>query len=176
MPADSIKALSKRDDVFVRGISDRKVGGFDFLKPDGNPAPVYPSQLGKGMPPPFSTEPTGGGGIRLHHKFLVVDFDKPTARVYLGSYNFSSPADGKNGENLVLVRDRRIAVSYMIEAVRICDHYEFRVAQQTHRKRQAKGKKTPLTLHKPPVRPEADPWWMEDYTQPRKIRDRELFA
>jgi len=173
---DSIEKLSKRDDVFVRGISDRKVGGFDFLKPDGNPVPVYPSALGKGVPPPFSTEPTGGGGIRLHHKFLVVDFDRPTARVYLGSYNFSSPADGKNGENLVLVRDRRIAVSYMIEAVRICDHYEFRVAQQAHKKRRNKGTKTPLTLHKPPVSATADPWWMEDYTEPRKIRDRELFA
>jgi phosphatidylserine/phosphatidylglycerophosphate/cardiolipin synthase-like enzyme len=42
-------------------------------------------------------EPTGGGGIRMHHKFVVIDFDKPTARVYLGSYNFSSPADIKNG-------------------------------------------------------------------------------
>ena len=63
--------------------------------------------LTKGVPPPFSKEPTGGGGIRMHHKFVVVDFDKPTARVYLGSYNFSSPADTENGENLLLIRDRR---------------------------------------------------------------------
>jgi phosphatidylserine/phosphatidylglycerophosphate/cardiolipin synthase-like enzyme len=94
------------------------VGGFDFVKPDGNVAPVYPSQLRKGIPPPFSAEPTGGGGIRMHHKFVVVDFDKPTARVYLGSYNFSSPADTKNGENLLRIRDRRIAVSFMVEALR----------------------------------------------------------
>ena len=173
---DSIKKLSARDDLFVRGISDRKVGGFDFLKPDGNLAPVYPSQLGKDVPPPFSAEPTGGGGIRLHHKFVVVDFDRPSARVYLGSYNFSGQADDANGENLVLVRDRRVTTSYMIEAVRICDHYEFRVAQQVH-KQAAKGKKqTPLTLHKPPTDPKEDPWWMEDWTVARKIRDRELFA
>lgn len=38
----------------------------------------------------------------MHHKFPVVDFDKPTARVYLGSYNLSVPADTKNGENLLL--------------------------------------------------------------------------
>jgi phosphatidylserine/phosphatidylglycerophosphate/cardiolipin synthase-like enzyme len=49
----------------------------------------------------------------MHHKFLVLDSDKPTARIYLGSYNFSDPADTKNGENLLLLRDRRIAVSYL---------------------------------------------------------------
>ena len=168
---DSITKVTGRDDVFVYGISDRKVGGFDFLKPDGNVAPVYPSQLGKDMPPPFSAEPTGGGGIRLHHKFVVIDFDRPSARVYVGSYNFSSPADLKNGENLLLVRDRRIAVSYMIEAVRICDHYGFRVSQQQH----AKDKK-PFTLAKPPADAKTDPWWTSYYTDARRIRDRELFA
>ena len=53
----------------------------------------------------------------MHHKFVVIDFDKPTARVYMGSYNFSTPADIENGENLLLIRDRRIAVSYMVEAL-----------------------------------------------------------
>ena len=48
----------------------------------------------------------------MHHKFVVIDFNKPTARVYLGSYNFSSTADIKNGENLLLIRNRRIAVSF----------------------------------------------------------------
>ena len=167
----SIQEVSKRDDVFVYGISDRKVGGFDFLKPDGNVAPVYPSELDKNVPPPFSKEPTGGGGIRMHHKFVVVDFDRPSARVYLGSYNFSSPADTKNGENLLLIRDRRVAVSYMIEALRICDHYHFRLATREHRQA-----KTPFQLSKPPADGRTDPWWMDDYTSPRKIRDRELFA
>ena len=55
----AIQDMTARADVFVYGISDRKVGGFDFVKPDGNVAPVYPSQLRKGIPPPFSAEPTG---------------------------------------------------------------------------------------------------------------------
>jgi phosphatidylserine/phosphatidylglycerophosphate/cardiolipin synthase-like enzyme len=63
------------------------------------------------VPEPFKPEPAGGSGIRMHHKFVVIDFDKPTARVYLCSYNFSVPADTQNGENLLLIRDRRIAVS-----------------------------------------------------------------
>jgi hypothetical protein len=40
----------------------------------------------------------GGSGNRMHHKFVVIDFDKPTAHVYLGSYSFSATADKKNGK------------------------------------------------------------------------------
>jgi phosphatidylserine/phosphatidylglycerophosphate/cardiolipin synthase-like enzyme len=83
----------------------------------------------KTAPEPFKSESAGGNGARLHHKFVIIDFDKPTARVYLGSYNFSEAADADNGENLFLVKDRRIATSYMIEAIRIFDHYEFRMLQ-----------------------------------------------
>ena len=107
----------------------------------------------------------------MHHKFVVIDFDKPAARVYLGSYNFSSPADVTNGENLLLIRDRRIAVSYVVEALRILDHYHFRVAQQ-----EAKKAKTKLVLARPPQGAGEKAWWEEDYTDKRKIRDRELFG
>jgi phosphatidylserine/phosphatidylglycerophosphate/cardiolipin synthase-like enzyme len=167
----AIKKISSDNDIFVYGISDRKVGGLDLQKPNTNVAPVYPSQLSKGLPEPFKSEPTGGSGIRMHHKFIVVDFDKPTARVYLGSYNFSTAADRDNGENLVLIRDRRVAVSYMIEALTIFDHYHFRVAQKEARTGQKK-----LQLAKPPRNPGEKPWWDEDFSDPHKIRDRELFA
>jgi len=168
---DAIRKVTENDKIFVYGISDRKVGGLDLQKPDGNVAPIFPAALAKDVPPPFKAEPTGGGGIRMHHKFVVIDFDKPTARVYLGSYNFSSPADIKNGENLLLIRDRRIAVSYLIEALCIFDHYHFRVSQQ-----EAKKTRKVLVLAKPPRNPDEKPWWDEDYTIPRKIRDRKLFS
>lgn len=168
---EAISSVSGNADIFVYGISDRKVGGLDLQKPGGNVSPVFPAALVKNVPAPFSAEPTGGGGIRMHHKFVVIDFDKPTARVYLGSYNFSSPADIRNGENLLLIRDRRIAVSYAVEALRIFDHYHFRVAQQ-----EAGKAKAELALAKPPRSPGERPWWDEDYTDARKIRDRELFA
>jgi hypothetical protein len=168
---DAIQKVSGAGGRFVYGISDRKVGGLDLQKPNGNVAPVFPSALTKSVPKPFSAEPTAGGGARMHHKFVVVDFDKPTARVYLGSYNFSSAADLKNGENLLLIRNRRIAVSYVVEALRIFDHYHFRVTQQ-----EASKAREALALARPPRRPEDKPWWDDDYTNPRKIRDRELFA
>ena len=168
---EAIKKVTSRKDIFVYGISDKKVGGIDLQMPDGNVAPVFASALDKNIPAPFSKEPAGGGGNRMHHKFVVIDFDKPTARVYLGSYNFSIPADEKNGENLLLIRDRRVAVSYTIEALRIFDHYHFRVAQQ-----QAKKARKKLQLARPPRKAGEKPWWDEDFTNARKIRDRELFA
>jgi hypothetical protein len=167
----AITKVTQSDTVFVYGISDRRVGGLDVQKPDGNVAPVYPAALSGDVPEPFKSEPTGGSGNRMHHKFVVMDFNKPTARVYLGSYNFSTSADTVNGENLLLIRNRRIAVAYMVEALRLFDHYHFRANQQ-----QAREARRTLTLLRPPRRPGEKPWWADDYTNPRKIRDRELFA
>ena len=168
---DAIEKVTQDDEIFVYGVSDRTVGGLDLQKPDGNVAPVSPAALGDNVPEPFKSEPAGGSGNRMHHKFVVIDFDKPTARVYLGSYNFSSAADKDNGENLLFIRDRRIAVSYMIEALRIFDHYHFRVAQK-----EATEAVKKLVLATPPRSPDEEPWWTEDYTVAQKIRDRELFA
>src|SRR5262245_20925189 len=168
---EAITKVTKNKKRFVYGMSDRKVGGLDLQKPNGNVAPVFPSALTKDVPLPFKAEPAGGGGNRMHHKFVVIDFDKPTARVYLGSYNSSPPADTSNGENLLLIRDRRIAVAYVVEALRLFDHYHFRVTQQ-----EASRARRQLVLAKPPRAPGERPWWSEHYTNARKIRDRELFA
>jgi hypothetical protein len=168
---NAVKATSKKKNIFVYGISDKEVGGLDLQEPDGNVAPVFPAALSENVPEPFKTEPVGGGGTRMHHKFVVIDFDKPTARVYLGSYNFSIAADNQNGENLFLVKDRRIATSYTVEALRIFDHYAFRVAQLD-----AKKAKKKLQLAKPPRKTGEKPWWSAYFTDKRKIRDRELFS
>jgi phosphatidylserine/phosphatidylglycerophosphate/cardiolipin synthase-like enzyme len=175
---DAIKKVMKKDAVFTYGISDKEVkglkevtGGIELQTPSGKIAPVFPAALKKNLPEPFKSEPTGGGGNRMHHKFVVIDFDKPTARVYLGSYNFSIGADTTNGENLLVIRDRRVAVSFVVEALRIFDHYHFRVVQE-----RAKKAKKSLLLAKPPRKRGEKPWWAEDYKNPRKIRDRELFA
>jgi hypothetical protein len=167
---DAITTATQDSKVFVYGISDKAVA-IDVQDPNGNVTPVFASELGADAPAPFKPEISGGMGTRLHHKFIVIDFDKPTARVYLGSYNFSTPADRKNGENLVVVRDRRIAVSYMIEALSLFDHYSFRVAMKTA---SAKGEK--LHLSRPPRAAGEKPWWNDDYTVAHKIKDRVLFS
>ncbi len=168
---DAVTNLTANNKIFVYGISDKKVGGLDLQKPSGNVLPVYPSEISKDFPEPFKSEPTGGTGTRMHHKFVVIDFDKPTARVYLGSYNFSPTADRKNGENLLLIKNRKIAVAYMIEALRIFDHYHFRVALKESNKH---GEV--LCLSKPPKKAGDKAWWEEYYTDKHKIKDREMFS
>jgi hypothetical protein len=167
----AIKTVTNNSKIFVYGISDHKVGGLEVQDPNGNVAPVSPGALGKDVPEPFKSEPTGGSGNRMHHKFVVIDFDKPSARVYLGSYNFSGPADTQNGENLLLIRDRRVAVAYTVEALRIFDHYTFRERQHT-----ADAEKKPMVLAKPPRAPGEVPWWEKFYTEPHKVRDRKMFS
>jgi phosphatidylserine/phosphatidylglycerophosphate/cardiolipin synthase-like enzyme len=168
---EALTKITENKKIFVYGIADKPVGGISLKKDDGNPQPVSPAIIAKNIPEPFKKEPSGGGGIRMHHKFLVMDFNTDNARVYMGSYNFSGVADSKNGENLLLIKDRRVATSYMIEAVRIFDHYEFRLAQA---KAQTKQKK--LELKFPPKNKKEKPWWDKYYSNKRYIRDRELFS
>lgn len=168
---NAINKIKKDNKLFTYGISDKKVGGLDVTTPGDKVLVVNPTALSKHVPEPFKSEPTGGGGTRMHHKFVVIDFNKPTARVYMGSYNFSSAADLSNGENLWLIRNRRVAVSYAVEALSMLDHYHFRILQE-----EAKTAKKKLVLSKPPRDADKKPWWDEDYTDPRKILDRELFS
>lgn len=168
---DAIQKATDDDAIFVYGVTDKGTGGIEVHKPDGNVLPASPGALSGHVPEPFKSEPKGGAGVHMHHKFVVIDFDKPTARVHFGSYNFSIAADTENGENLLIVRDRKVATSYAIEALRIFDHYHFRVLDQ-----KAKEADEPLTLKKPPRRAGEEPWWKPYYVEPAKIRDRELFA
>jgi phosphatidylserine/phosphatidylglycerophosphate/cardiolipin synthase-like enzyme len=167
----AVTTVTENDQIFVYGMSDRKVGGIDLQKPDGNVQPVRPEALTEHVPEPFKSEPTGGSGIRMHHKFVVIDFDQPTARVYMGSYNFSGPADTSNGENLLLIKDRRVATSYMVEALRLFDHYSFRVLEEESGKTGDR-----LFLARPPRAQGDVPWWDKFYSDPQKARDREMFA
>jgi hypothetical protein len=180
---NAIRAIKEDATVFSYGISDHAVKllvddaaqdseiGVDIQKPDGTVTTVNPEALTENVPEPFKSEPSGGGGNRMHHKFIVIDFDKPTARVYMGSYNFSKAADTSNGENLLLIKDRRVAVSYVVEALRIFDHYHFRLVQSEANQA---GRKLQLKL--PPNAGGDEPWWREYYSDMRKIVDRQLFA
>jgi hypothetical protein len=175
----------KSKTVHTLGIADAQIKagnlGVTVMTPDNKRRVVRASALTGNVPPPFSTEPSGLSGAngnhrgtRMHHKFVVIDFDRPDARVYLGSYNFSEPADLENGENLVFIKDRTVATSYMIEAVRIFDHYRFRTVQESQKKK--KGKKEVITLTPAPKTAAAKPWWQRHWDDPIRRRERELFA
>jgi hypothetical protein len=102
--------------------------------------------LSKNAPQPFKREWSGGGGINVHHKFVVTNFNLPTAKVFTGSSNLSPSGETGNGDHLFMIADRRVATSYAIEALRVVDHLHFRVRMEEA------GVAPPQSAPLPPVR------------------------
>jgi phosphatidylserine/phosphatidylglycerophosphate/cardiolipin synthase-like enzyme len=159
--------------VFSYGISD-KVGGLTVTKPDHSTGIVDFHSLAKNAPEPFKSEWNGGNGIHEHDKFVVTDFNLPTAKVFTGSCNLSVSGEKNNGDNLVMIEDPRVATSYAIEAVRIFDHLHFRSNMQ---KAASTGDNNILTLRKPTAI-SGQPAWFEDFyvAGSEKEQDRKLFS
>ena len=173
---NAISEVTNDDSIFVYGISDKSVGGIVLHKDAENPVPIAPASLVDGKTPyPFSVEPTINGGIQMHHKFVVIDANTPDARVYVGSFNFSSSSDTSNGENLMLIRDERVASSFMVQALSMFDHYSYRVMFKNAPLPDEKGL-LPVGLKIPPRTADEVPWWRAYYQPGVKQRDRQLFA
>ncbi len=84
----------KSTKVHTLGIADARVKagnlGVEVITPDNKRRIVRSSALTGNVPAPFSTEPSGLAGnkgqhrgTRMHHKFVVIDFDTANARVVL---------------------------------------------------------------------------------------------
>jgi phosphatidylserine/phosphatidylglycerophosphate/cardiolipin synthase-like enzyme len=173
--------------VFSYGVVDKR-GALEIKKPDGSVGLVDFSYLAAKAPEPFKSEWSGGRGINIHHKFVVTDFNLETAKVFTGSSNLAPSGEKGNGDNLILIEDRKVATAYAIEALRVFDHLHFRSVMQDKlaRKpidRRRGGNRRPaapaevLALRKPTAI-SGKPAWFEPYYQPgsQKERDRELFA
>lgn len=158
-------------DVFSYGIVDRE-GGLEVRKPDGSTGLVDFAYLGEHAPQPFSAEWSGGAGIHQHDKFVVTDFNLPSAKVFTGSSNLSPSGEEGNGDNLVMIEDQRVATSFAIEAARIFDHLQFRSRMQG-----AAGEVAALTLAKPTQLSGKPAWFLPFYVAgSQRKRDRRLFS
>jgi phosphatidylserine/phosphatidylglycerophosphate/cardiolipin synthase-like enzyme len=56
-----------------------------------------------------------GNPALMHHKFMVVD----GGLVLTGSYNWSTAAEDRNDENIVIIRDRHVAEAFTQEFNRL---------------------------------------------------------
>jgi hypothetical protein len=107
----------------------------------------------------------------VHHKFVVTDFNGERPMVFTGSSNMAAGGEKDNGDHLICIEDRQIAIAYAIEALRMFDHFHFRVKTQ-----EGDNKGQILTLAKPP-QGKAKPWFAPYYRAGHvKERDRELFV
>jgi phosphatidylserine/phosphatidylglycerophosphate/cardiolipin synthase-like enzyme len=167
---DAIDRLMKKR-LFSYGISDKK-GSLVINKPDGTIGTVDFAYLAATAPQPFAAEWSGGSGIHQHDKFVVTDFNLPSAKVFTGSSNLSPSGEKGNGDNLVMIEDSRVATSYAIEAVRIFDHLQFRMLMQ-----QKKNVPKQLVLKKPTAISKKPAWFEPFYkTDSQREKDRLLFS
>ena len=162
--------------IFSYGISD-EAGGMAIKKPDGSIGLVDFAYLAKNAPEPFKSEWSGGQGINVHHKFVVCDFNLPTAKVFTGSSNLAPSGESGNGDHLLMIEDRKIATAYAIEALLVFDHFHFRSTMKAAFALSTTAKKDALKLLKPTAL-SGKPAWFETYYKEgsQKMKDRQLFV
>lgn len=106
--------LITRDDV-TTAILNKFNGGLtninlvvSYQNPSGNDFPLIQSGIMANHAVIYNT-----GGL-MHHKFMVIDNSNSASdpQVLVGSHNWSSSAENKNDENMLIVHDANIANQY----------------------------------------------------------------
>jgi hypothetical protein len=160
--------LGSNPGIFAYGIT-QSVGGLNLYKPGETHAIFADFSFLRGkVPAPFQQEWNGGPGQVIHHKFVVVDFNQPGAILFTGSSNLAEGGETHNGDNLIAITDPTIVQAYAVEAIRLVDHYHFRMVMQKATADQ------PLRLQ--PAGASA-PWWQPYYDSSNvKFNERLLFV
>lgn len=167
---DSLEDLVNRS-LFSYGVAQR-TGGLSVVKPDGSRGLLPFAYIAKKAPQPFKREWSGGEGNMVHHKFVVTDFNGKSPKVFTGSSNLAAGGELANGDNMILIEDRKVAIAYAIEALRLFDHFHFRVSLK-----EGDEKRETITLRKPPESADEKTWFASYYVNGHvKERDRKLFA
>jgi hypothetical protein len=174
-PADKALDALDPDKLLVMGVANMagkpKSNTLMVQLPGRGPVPFGPAALTKNLPEPFKSEWTGGGGIHMHHKFVVCDFNGEKPVVFTGSSNLAAGGEQGNGDNLIEIRDPKVVVAYAVQAVSIFDHYGFR-----NRMKKAETNPKARDLSEPPAAGKPS-WWEPSFTPGEyKCRDRELFS
>ena len=108
-------------ELYHRSQHQKDVIGAAYFSPATVPTGFKPElQLFPGEKPP-SYAP-----VIIHHKFLVIDAEGSNPIVYTGSANMSQNSEHYNDENLLEIRDSRIAAIYLAEFLRLYEHYRAR--------------------------------------------------
>ena len=94
--------------------------------------------------------------VIVHHKFLVIDAEGDDPIVYTGSANMRNNSEHKNDENLLEIRDSRIAGIYLAEFLRLYEHYRARALAIEAKVRGKQQEKPKLAL-------ESDRHWADKY-------------
>lgn len=126
----ALRDLHKNDSIYTYGVTDNSSGDISLYKPGRkNGLLIDASQAKRELPPPFKTEASLPGHA-IHHKFVISNFNRSTARVWCGSSNLALGGEEDNGDNLICIKDQDVATAFAIEAMRLTDHYNFRSVRE----------------------------------------------
>ncbi len=169
---EKLRSVHNDPKIFSYGVSDAvgneaKPSGVTVFKPDQKGGILVQSAaLEKLVPKPFSKEISAGLAHKIHHKFVVVDFNDSDPVLFTGSSNLAEGGEEANGDNLLAIYDREVVSAYAVEAIRLVDHYAFRAAMS-----QATTA-DPLRLKK-----QDEKWWARYYKAgSMRERERKLFV
>jgi hypothetical protein len=168
----TLRTLHKNPRVFSYGVTDDegredKPGDVVYYKPDEAGGVLIKTEvLDKLVPEPFAKEYSAGLAHKVHHKFVVVDYNDSDPVLFTGSSNLAELGEQENGDNLIAIYDREIVTAYAIEGIRLVDHYAFRAAVGNA------TQASPLRL-----KVDKENWWKRYYEAGNmKLRERLLFA
>ncbi|HEY2722304.1 MAG TPA: phospholipase D-like domain-containing protein [Chitinophagaceae bacterium] len=130
MPA--LKEIKNDTNIFSYGVTDAiEKNEIELYRPGRrNGILVNAQAITTILPPPFNREDTFQAH-KIHHKFVVVDFNTANGKVYFGSSNLALGGEENNGDNLICITDPAITTVFAIEALRLVDHFHFRALKFT---------------------------------------------
>lgn len=128
----ALRDLHKDDTVYTYGVTDNSSGDISLYKPGRkNGLLIDAKKATRELPPPFKEEANLGLGHAIHHKFVITNFNKTSAKVWCGSSNLALGGEKQNSDNLLCIKDQDVAIAFAIEAMRLTDHYNFRSVRET---------------------------------------------
>ncbi len=170
----ALRELHKNDAIYTYGITDGVNGDDVSLYKPGkkNGLLINAKSASRELPPPFNKEYSLGLAHAIHHKFVVINFNKSDAKVYCGSSNLALGGEKENGDNLLCIKDSDVATAFAIEAIRLIDHYNFRSLKDQEEKDKANG------IPPKPVKLDDTGSWINRFYDENDIRcvERKLFA
>jgi phosphatidylserine/phosphatidylglycerophosphate/cardiolipin synthase-like enzyme len=124
--------IQTRQDLFIRGIMNQDPGNTGknpkhlvFFNLKDKKATNWNVILPKTIPDQFSfwyPDPSDGI-VTIHSKSYVIDAFSDNPIVITGSNNGGPKASGKNDDNLVIIKDKKLATEYATNIMSVYSHY-----------------------------------------------------
>ena len=121
----ALEALHAEQRVFSYGISDTPGGIRLYARGKRSGVLVTGKPIRTRLQPPFCQVPSIGLDHQIHHKFIVCGIAGADPVVYCGSSNLAEGSELRNGDNLLAIHDRSVAMVFAIEALGLVDHFNF---------------------------------------------------